>query len=139
STKQEGVADDAKSVARQVAHAKAFALTKGWKTDDRYVFKDDGVSGTEFERREGLQSLLAALKPKPPFQVLIVSEQKSIGREMSETQYLIKQLSQAGVEIFEYAHGQSLTPRSPTAKLLSTVQGYADEDHAVKSGERTKE
>jgi hypothetical protein len=36
----------------------------------------------------------------PPFQILIVSEQKSIGREMSQTGYLIKQLPEAGVEIF---------------------------------------
>lgn len=139
STKQDRVADEAKSVPRQVAHAKAFALKQGWKTDDRYVFTDDGVSGTEFERRSGLQALLAALAPKPPFRILILAEQKALGREMSETQYLIKRLSQAGVEVFEYVHGQSITPKSPTAKLLSSVQGFADEDHAVKSGERTKE
>lgn len=133
------VVDEAKSVTRQIEHARAFALTRGWRTDARYVFEDDGKSGTEFARRSGLQALLAALTPRPPFQVLIVSEQKSIGREMSETMYTIKQLAQAGVEIFEYVHGQSLTPKSPTAKLLSSVQGYADEDYAVKSGERTKE
>ena len=139
STEQRGVSDEAKSVKRQVTHAKAFALTKGWQTDDRHVFEDDGKPGTEFEQRAGLQSLLAALTPKPPFGVLIVSEQKSIGREMSETSYVIKRLAQAGVEVFEYVHGHSLTPQSPVAKLLSTVQGYADEDHAVMSGERTKE
>src|SRR4051812_40798098 len=101
STAQRGVSDEAKSVTRQIAHAKAFAATKGWKTDDRYVFVDDGKSGTEFARRAGLQDLMAALRPKPPFGVLIVSEQKSIGREMFETAYTIKQLAQAGVEIFE--------------------------------------
>jgi site-specific DNA recombinase len=139
STEQKGVADEAKSVSRQIAHAKAFAITKGWKTDDRYEFEDDGISGTEFARRAGLQDLLAALKPKAPFQILIVSEQKSIGREMVETAYVIKQLAQAGVTVYEYVHGQCLTPKTPTAKLLATVQGYADEDHGVKSGDRTAE
>jgi len=57
-----------------------------------------------------------------------VSEQKSIGREISETSYVIKQLAQAGVEIFEYVHGKSLTPTTSTAKLLSSVQGFSDED-----------
>jgi site-specific DNA recombinase len=139
STAQRGVADEAKSVTRQIAHAKAFAVEQGWKTDARYVFTDDGVSGTEFERRGGLQSLLAALKPKPPFARLIVAEQKALGRETSETLYLIKQLSQAGVEIFEYVHGKSLTPKTWVDKVMSAVQSGADEDHGVKSGERVKE
>src|SRR5205814_6784619 len=74
-----------------------------------------------------------------PFRVVIVSEQKSIGREMTETAYLLKRFGKAGVDVVEYVHGQSLVPRTPTAKLLSSVQGFSDEDHGVRSGERTKE
>ena len=85
STRQEGVADEAKSVTRQVDNARAFVAKKGWTTDDAYVFEDDGKSGAEFERRPGLQRLLSALKPKPPFNVLVVSEQKSLGREQFDT------------------------------------------------------
>ena len=59
--------------------------------------------------------------------------------EMAETSYVIKQLAESGVEIFEYVHGKSLTPKTPTDKLLSSVQGFADEDHAVKTSERVKE
>ena len=43
-------------------------------------------------------SLLQALKPRPAFQVLVVAEQKAIGRKSYETNYLIKQLGEAGVE-----------------------------------------
>jgi len=136
---EQRVADEAKSVNRQVTHAKAFAASRGWRVDERFVFMDDGKSGTEFERRAGLQALLAALRPKPPFQMLIVSEQKSLGREMVQTAALIQQLARAGVEVVEYVHGQSLTPRTPVAKLLSSVQGFSDEDHAVKSAERVHE
>ena len=120
STAEPGVADDAKSVTRQVENARAFATSKGWTIDDAHVFVDGGQSGAEFERRKGLQRLLGALKPKPPFGVLVVSEQKSLGREQFETGHLIKQLAQAGVEIFEYVHGQSLTPKnwgSPDIKV----------------------
>lgn len=53
--------------------------------------------------------------------------------------YVIKQLVQAGVEIFEYVHGRSLTPTTSTAKLLSSVQGFSDEDHAVRTSERVIE
>ena len=92
STEQKGVADDAKSVTRQIAHAKAFALTKGWKTDDRMCLRTTASVGRS-STGVGLASpVWPRLKPKPPFRVPIVSEQKTIGREMSETAYLIIQL-----------------------------------------------
>lgn len=48
STDQAGVADDAKSVTRQIAQASAFAEARGWIVDDSHVYIDDGVSGAEF-------------------------------------------------------------------------------------------
>ena len=139
STKQEGVSDDAKAVERQEENARAFAGKRGWTVSDQHVYKDDGISGTEFAKRPAFMKMMNSLKPRPPFQVLIVSEQKSIGREMAETSYVIKQLAQAGVEIVEYVHGKSLTPRTTIEKLMSSVQGFSDEDHAVKSSERVIE
>ena len=139
STRQEGVADEAKSVTRQVDNARAFVAKKGWTTDDAYVFEDDGKSGAEFERRPGLQRLLSALKPKPPFNVLVVSEQKSLGREQFDTGHLIKQLAQAGVEIFEYVHGQSLTPKNWLDKAMSAMRSAADEAHREQTRERVHE
>lgn len=113
------------SVERQTEEARKFAASKGWTVLDAHIYQDDGISGAEFDKRPGLQRLLvSALSPRPPFQRLIVSEPKSIGREQAETQFVVKQLAQAGVEIYEYVHGQSLTPRKPMDKLLSTVQSY---------------
>src|SRR3970040_1283943 len=37
----QNVAEDAKSVTRQVDNAKAFAHEKGWSVDDRFIFIDD--------------------------------------------------------------------------------------------------
>jgi hypothetical protein len=113
STSQDDVAEDAKSVTRQIENAKAFATRKGWTVTDAHVYVDDGISGTEFKKRPAFMRMMHAITPKAPFRVLIVSEQKSIGREMSETSFTIKQLAQAGVEIFEYVHGRSLTPTTP--------------------------
>ena len=44
-TEQNGVADEAKSVTRQIEHAKAYALKKGWQVADEFVYVDDGISG----------------------------------------------------------------------------------------------
>jgi site-specific DNA recombinase len=138
STEQAGVATDAKSVTRQVENAKAFALTRGWTVSDAHVYVDDGISGAEFERRPGFMRLMGML-PRPPFQRLIVSEQKSIGREMSETAMAIKQLAQAGVEIFEYQHGRSLTPKNAMDKMVGALQGFGDEMHREQTAERVHE
>ena len=140
SNEQVGRSEEQKSVTRQKEVARAFALSKGWTVDDRYVFVDDGISGAEFgEKRPGFARLMAALKPRPPFQVLIVSEQKSIGREAFETGYVIKLLDEAGVEIVEYVHGRSLNPKNWTDKVTSAVMSSADEAHRQQSSERVHE
>jgi DNA invertase Pin-like site-specific DNA recombinase len=53
STDQSGVADEQKSVARQVEHARRYAAGKGWTVDDAAVFIDDGISGAEFANALG--------------------------------------------------------------------------------------
>jgi site-specific DNA recombinase len=67
STDQSGVAEEAKSVTRQIDHARAYAQRKGWRVDEGCIFVDDGISGAEFAMRPGFVRLMAALKPKPRF------------------------------------------------------------------------
>ena len=94
-----------KSVTRQIEHAKAYAEQKGWLVPDDCIFVDDGISGAEFKRRPGYLSLMNALKPKPRFQVLVMSESSRLGRESFETGYALKELSLAGVEVWLYLAG----------------------------------
>jgi site-specific DNA recombinase len=133
---EQAVAAEMKSVVRQEENARAFAVKNGWSVCD--VFVDDGISGAEFAKRPGFQRMLAASRERR-YAILIVSEQKSIGREMSETAYVIKQLALDGVEVFEYVHGRSLTPKTWMDKVMSAVQSGADEAHRVASAERIHE
>ena len=48
-----------------------------------------------------------ALKPKPPFQMLIMSEESRLGREQIETAYALKQIITAGVRVFYYLENRS--------------------------------
>ncbi len=139
STEQRGVATDAKSVTRQVENAQAFAKARGWTVAKEHIYVDDGISGAEFRKRPGFMRLIAALKPRPPFQVLVVSEQKSLGREMFETNRYIKEMAEAGVEIFEYMHGKSLTPKNAMDKVVGALQGFSDEKAREDSSERVTE
>src|SRR4249920_1405086 len=102
STEQNGVPDDQKSIARQVEHARAFAKGNGWSVEDACIFVDDGISGAEFANRPGFLRLMNALKPRPPFQVLVMSEESRLGRESIEVSYALKTLVQAGVQVWLY-------------------------------------
>ena len=79
SSDQNGMADDQKSVARQVEHARAYATAKGWTVADEHVYVDDGISGAEFANRPGFLRLMNAFKPRPPFQILVMSEEARLG------------------------------------------------------------
>ena len=96
STDQSGVADEAKSVRRQIDHARDYAQRKGWTVDESLVFVDDGISGAEFANRPGFVRLMNALKPRPSFQVLVMSEESRLGREAIETAYALKRAFMSG-------------------------------------------
>lgn len=49
STVQNGIAEDQKSVSRQLDQGRGFAAAKGWTIDEHSVFTDDGISGAEHE------------------------------------------------------------------------------------------
>jgi DNA invertase Pin-like site-specific DNA recombinase len=90
STEQNGLSDEAKSVARQVEHARAYATRKGWTVAEEHFYTDDGISGAEFVKRPGFLRLMNALASRPPFQVLIMSEESRLGRESIETGWTLK-------------------------------------------------
>jgi site-specific DNA recombinase len=137
STEQNGVGDEEKSVTRQIEHAKAYAAKTGWTVHYDYVYVDDGISGAEFVKRPGFLRLMNALKPKPPFQILIMSEESRLGREQIETAYALKQIITAGVRVFYYLENRERTLETPTDKLLLSVTAFTDEMEREKARQRT--
>jgi len=137
STDQSAVADEAKSVRRQIDHARAYAQKKGWTVDEAYVYVDDGVSGAEFANRPGFVRLMNALKRRPPFQVLVMSEESRLGRESIEVSFALKQLIQADVRVFCYLTDTERTLDSPIEKAMLALQTMADEMERAKASQRT--
>ena len=137
STEQAGVADDQKSIARQVEHARQYAAGKGWTVADGHIYADDGISGAEFSARPGLVRLLNALKPRPAFQILILSEVARLGREQIETAMVLKQLSTAGVRCFAYLDGREILMESATDKFLLAAVNFGAELEREKGAART--
>ena len=136
-TEQNGVSDEQKSVARQIEHAKAYAKSKGWTVPDPYVFVDDGVSGAEFgKRRPGLIGLMNALKPEPPFQVLIMSEESRLGRDRIKTEYHLQDIIEAGVRVFYYLSDHEARMDDATSSFMQSVKLYAAQVEREKAQQR---
>lgn len=137
STEQTGIVDEQKSLSRQVEHARAYAARKGWAVLDPHVYIDDGISGAEFANRPGFLRLMNSLKPKPAFQVLVMSEESRLGREAIETAYALKQLVTAGVRVFFYLEDRERTLDSPTDKIMLSLTAFADELERERARQRT--
>ncbi len=57
SVEQTDLSHENRSVTRQIEPAKASAAEKGWTVAKEHIYVDDGVSGAEFETRDGLTRL----------------------------------------------------------------------------------
>jgi DNA invertase Pin-like site-specific DNA recombinase len=137
STDQHGVSEEEKSVTRQTEHAKAYAAKKGWIVNDAHVYVDDGISGAEFLKRPGFIRLMNALKPHPPFQVLIMSEESRLGREQIETSYALKQIMDSGVRVFFYLEDRERTLESALDKVMLSITNFGAEIERERAKQRT--
>src|SRR5438128_2268418 len=111
SNEQNGVGDEAKSVVRQIEHARGYAAKHGWAIAEDHVYSDDGISGAVFgDRRPALARLLHALEaPRLPFQALIVSEQSRFGRDTIRTLALIQAITDYGVVLYSYLDDREIS------------------------------
>ena len=139
SNEQNGVAEEAKSITRQVEQARALASTHAWAVDENHIYVDDAISGAEFSKRPGYMRLLNSLKPRPPFEVLIVSEMSRLGREQFEVGYGLKQLAQAGVKVYSYLDGREIAMDSATDKFLLSAVNFASEIEREKTRQRVSD
>lgn len=137
STEQSGVTDEEKSVTRQIEHARLYAAKKGWLVADEHIYVDDGISGGEFLKRPGFLRMMNSLKPKPTFQVLIMSEESRLGREQIRTAYALQQLIDVGLRVFYYLEDRERTLGDATEKFMLSAASFASELEREKAQQRT--
>jgi len=78
-----------------------------------------------------------ALKPQPPFQILIMSEESRLGRESIETNYTLKQILDAGVQVFYYLEDKEAILDSALDKMMVALTSFASEMEREKARQRT--
>jgi site-specific DNA recombinase len=128
---------EARSTARQIESARRYAEAKGWTVDSRYVFVDDAVSGAEWKHRPGFNALLAALEPRPPFGVVIVSELSRIGRDTVRTPAAILQLEESGVEIRSYLSDSAISLADEAGEIQTIFNSLAASFERRRARQRT--
>ena len=137
---EQNVTEEEKSVTRQIEMAVACAKTHGFEVPHEHIYTDDAISGAEFDRRPGLVRLLNALRPRAPFAALFLADKDRLGREQFETNHILKQISLAGVHIYEYQNGgQEVRLESPIDKLIMSVSNFAAELERAKASQRTRD
>ena len=110
STEQNGADADAKSVARQIEAARAFAAERGWTVADAHVFSDDAVSGAETRKLVDRQRLLDTIRSEPPFQALIMRDTSRFSRrDGDEAVGELKRIVRAGVDVWFYEQRTQFT------------------------------
>jgi DNA invertase Pin-like site-specific DNA recombinase len=135
----QNVADEEKSVTRQIDRATAYAQAKGWTVAAGHVYADDGISGAEFIERPGYLALMNALRPRPPFQALIVMEQSRLGRSLDEVPYALKRITDAGVRVYCYLTDSEVKRESAADKFMIHAIAFVDDMAREQSRERTRD
>jgi DNA invertase Pin-like site-specific DNA recombinase len=128
---------EARSTQRQVENATRYARAKGWTVDPRYIYVDDAVSGAEWKHRPGFNAMLAALDPRPPFGVLIVSELSRIGRDTVRTPAAVMQIEEAGVEIRSYLSDAPISLADESSEIHTIFNSLAASFERRRARQRT--
>jgi site-specific DNA recombinase len=93
------------SVADQRREVTAYAAAHGYRIVREYV--DEGISGDATEKRAAFQQMLADVKSKRDFEVVLCWDQDRFGRfDPLEAGYWIKPLRDAGVRLETVAQGK---------------------------------
>src|SRR5215472_7683937 len=128
---------EARSTRRQIESATTYAERKGWTADPRYIFVDENTSGAEWKHRPGWNALLTALDPRPPFDVVIVSELSRIGRDTVRTPAAIMQIEEAGVRLFSYLSDAPISLADESSEIHTIFNSLASSFERRRARQRT--
>lgn len=116
------VDDRAVSLDAQEAGARQWAERVGHAVT--HVYRDDGVSGAEWERRPGVQRLAADARAKPrPFDLVVVRDLDRLGRDAVRLPLLLVDLRDAGVAVVEWTSGRAVE-LDGNQLFLATVRSH---------------
>jgi len=114
--------EDNKSVQRQIERGKQFAIQHGWEVSDSNIFIDDGYSGADFSKREGLKRLRGSIKE---YDVIIVSEISRFGRSGDRTQAELLYYIEHDIEIYCYLTNERVEADTEEQRLMLRLKTFS--------------
>jgi DNA invertase Pin-like site-specific DNA recombinase len=135
----QAIVDQEKSVTRQIELAIACASAHGFEVPPEHIYIDDASRG--LSSTDGRVSFGSSMpSTSGPILRLFIADKDRLGREQFETNHVLKQISVAGVRIFEYQNGgQEVRLDSPIDKLIMSVSNFAAELERAKASQRTRD
>lgn len=121
STEQRGVADDGKSVPRQIAGGRAFIERMGWTLDESHVYADDARSGALFAGREQFQRMKRDAAAGA-FQVIVLFDPDRFARAAVQGMQELYALDALGIEVWDYSTGQAIDLGSMEGRISATLR-----------------
>jgi len=121
STAQDDVAEDAKSVTRQVDRARVFIAAKGWTLDEAHVYTDDGISGALFANRAEFQRMMRDAAAGA-FEAVVFYDLDRFGRNARQTMLALNTLADLGVTIWDYSTGQAVDLDSFEGEMMTFMK-----------------
>ncbi len=118
STEQQGMADDAKSITRQIDGARRFITEKGWTLDEAHVYSDDGVSGALFANRAEFQRMMRDAAAGA-FEAVVFFDLDRFGRNASKTMTALNTLADLGITIWDYSTGRAVDLDSFEGEMMT--------------------
>ena len=119
STEDERI-DDNKSVERQKIRCREFAASKGWIIEDADIYVDDGISGAEFTKRDGLNLLWVNLKN---YNVIITADLDRLGRDALMNSWLLdKIINDYSIDVWYYQSGLREKMDTPEARMMFSLR-----------------
>ncbi len=137
SNEQKGVAEEAKSVTRQVDGARTFIAAKGWTLDDAHVYVDDGISGGLWDGRPALQQMLRDAEARA-FEAIVVYDLDRLGRDGHETMSTLHTLYGWGVDLWDFSTGSRKDLTQFETRLPVILEAEFAEQYRVKVSKNTK-
>ena len=104
---QQHVADEAKSVTRQVDGARAFIAAKGWTLDETNIYTDDGKSGALFASRAEFQRMMRDAAAGA-FDMVVFFDLDLFGRDAEKSMAALRELDDCGVTVWDYSTGLAI-------------------------------
>jgi site-specific DNA recombinase len=132
--------EDHRSTARQIENGRRYVEQRGGTVlPDPHIYKDEDISGAEFVKRPGLARFLNDLENGHEFNALVTMEGSRLGRELTETSFMLKKILGHGCRVFYYLADHEAKMDTATEKIMESLIGYAAEMEREQARQRARD